>query len=119
MAFLEDKGVAAGTSASTVDIFKVSALELHGPRDPFQKLQKQLLSNDGAKHNAFGKSARPFVSIGIHGVPNQMFVHQDVQLKPSWFVGASVFQPTPCEPSTHKFNETYCTPCLPSIFMEA
>ena len=39
MAFLEDKGVAAGTSAGTVDIFKVSALELHGPRDPFQKLQ--------------------------------------------------------------------------------
>ena len=39
MAFLEDKGIAAGTDASTVDLVNVSALELHGPRDPFQKLQ--------------------------------------------------------------------------------
>ena len=39
MAFLEDKGVAAGTDASTVDLFNVSALELHGPRDPFRKLK--------------------------------------------------------------------------------
>ena len=39
MAFLEDKGVAAGTDASTVNLFNVSALELHGPRGPFQKLQ--------------------------------------------------------------------------------
>ena len=33
LAVLGDKGGAAGTFASTVDIFNVSAL--HGPRDPF------------------------------------------------------------------------------------
>ena len=36
---MQDKGVAAGTDASTVDLFNVSALELHGPRDPFRKLK--------------------------------------------------------------------------------
>ena len=39
MAFLEGKGGAAGTSASTVDLSNISALKLHGPRDPLQKLQ--------------------------------------------------------------------------------
>ena len=38
-AVLEGEGLAAGTKAGTVDLFNFSALELHGPRDPFQKLQ--------------------------------------------------------------------------------
>ena len=39
LAVFEDKGLASGTDARTFDLFNVSALALHGPRVPFQKLQ--------------------------------------------------------------------------------
>ena len=39
---LEDKGLAAGTAdgaAGGVDLFNTSALELHGPTDPYKSLE--------------------------------------------------------------------------------
>ena len=39
LAVLDDKGLAAGTSGSTVDLFNVSALQPDGPRDPSQQFQ--------------------------------------------------------------------------------
>ena len=41
LAFLEDKGLAAGTAAGSegrVDLFNTSALKLHGPTDPYKSL---------------------------------------------------------------------------------
>ena len=38
MTVLEDKDLAAGTNAKTVDLFNVSALQANGPTDPYQKL---------------------------------------------------------------------------------
>ena len=35
---LEDKGLAAGTDRGYVDLFNTSALELHGPTDPYKSL---------------------------------------------------------------------------------
>ena len=68
-----DKGGAAGTFANTVDLFNVSAL--HGPRDPFQKLQASgsvyalaLLEDKGLAAGTNAKAVHPFnvSALGLH-----------------------------------------------------
>ena len=67
MAVLGNKGKADGTFASTVDLFNVSALELHGPRDPLHKLQASgsvyalaLLEDKGLAAGTNAKAVHPF-----------------------------------------------------------
>ena len=41
---LEDKGLAVGTESGHVDLFNTSALELHGPTDPYKSMDASELA---------------------------------------------------------------------------
>ena len=86
LAVLGKHGLAAGTGSSTVELFNISALQAHGTTESYDR-------------------------IAIHGVPNTMFVYEDVQKKPSWFAAHSVLQPIPCSASSFRLNEGNCVDC--------